>query len=1014
MKKMYAFLLMMVSVLFWAQTPKLEIPNAKGDFKPTNEVNLEKLDIKVKIAGNISTTVMTMVFRSNSNRILEGRLTFPLPEGVSVSGYALDINGKLRNAVPVEKEKAKEVFESIERRRVDPGILEKVEGNNFRTRIYPIMPNSTRTVQITYHQELKKIGGNLQYFLPLDFEKAIPEFNLKTSVFENFITPQLEEKPNGEFDFVKNGNVWTAETKKINYKSTGNLKVNLPQSEDKNAVVMQNASDNHFYFLANVNINSSSRAKNIPSKIGLIWDNSLSAKKANHEKEFELLDEYFKAVQNISVKVAYLNNDFEEGKVYTVKNGNWDDLKTELKSVKYDGGTDFGKLKNVENVNEYLFFSDGISSFGDLNLKLNKPVYTVVSSAKANFSQMKFISLKTGGEMLNLQQNLAKDEVKKLLYENLKFIGIKENNSVSEVYPSLPQTIENGFNISGISSKKATEITLLFGYGNVPTLEKMVKLNADENIVEDWEIAQFWAQKKITELELFADKNKDEIKNLGKQFVIVTMNTSLIVLENVSDYVKYEITPPLELREAYNNQMKTVFAQRDIRVNDLMQRAESMTENLKNWWKTDFKPVKKYPKPVEPVVDNTRRDSITVRNSGNPRNSTNTRTRERRTRQRAMSDSVREKRIEEVVLVAYGDRDEEDDSPRITRSESVASTVQGRVAGVEIRGYSSAPEKSKEIGSYTPTSGKINIVDVKSDAEYMNAFEKISTAEEIYNEYLVQREKYLQTPSFYFDVAQLLFEKKSPKLALRVLSSIADLDIENEELYKLLAYKLKEGKFYDKELWIFGKVLEWRPFDPQSYRDYSLALEDNGKYQEALDTLYKIFNRSYTQELANRDFGIEETVLLELNQLISIHKGEINISKINQKLIADLPVDVRVVLNWNKDNTDIDLWVTDPNGEKCMYSHKTTEIGGRLSDDFTGGFGPEQFLLKKAISGTYKIETNFFGENQATVSGPTSLMAEIFINYASGKQERQIVVFNKSKESNTGNGDGVLIAEFKF
>jgi len=88
----------------------------------------------------------------------------------------------------------------------------------------------------------------------------------------------------------------------------------------------------------------------------LIWDNSLSAKKANHEKEFELLNEYFKAIQNISVKVAYLNNDFEEGKTFSIKNGNWEDLKTELKSVKYDGGTDFGKLKNLENVGEYFFF----------------------------------------------------------------------------------------------------------------------------------------------------------------------------------------------------------------------------------------------------------------------------------------------------------------------------------------------------------------------------------------------------------------------------------------------------------------------------------------------------------------------------------------------------------------------------------------------------------------------------------------------------------------------------------
>ena len=113
-------------------------------------------------------------------------------------------------------------------------------------------------------------------------------------------------------------------------------------------------------------------------------------------------------------------------------------------------------------------------------------------------------------------------------------------------------------------------------------------LNNSDLFAEDWEIAQFWAQKKLAELELFADKNKDEIKNLGKQFGIVTMNSSLIVLENVSDYVKYEITPPSELKTEYDKQMKNVFAQRENRVNNLMRRAESMTENLKNWWKTDF------------------------------------------------------------------------------------------------------------------------------------------------------------------------------------------------------------------------------------------------------------------------------------------------------------------------------------------------------------------------------------------------------------------------------------------
>lgn len=113
------------------------------------------------------------------------------------------------------------------------------------------------------------------------------------------------------------------------------------------------------------------------------------------------------------------------------------------------------------------------------------------------------------------------------------------------------------------------------------------------------------------------------------------------------------------------------------------------------------------------------------------------------------------------------------------------------------------------------------------------------------------------------------------------------------------------------------------------------------------------------------------------------------------------------------DDTDIDLWVTDPNKEVCMYSHSSTEIGGRLSNDFTQGFGPEQFLLKKAIKGKYKIQTNFFGENQVGIAGLTAIMAEIFINYATGKQERKIVVFQNQKEDN-GSDKEILIGEFEF
>ena len=116
-----------------AQEAKMPIMKVKGN---DSEVYLQSLDIQIEVVGNVATTRYTMVFKNRTNKILEGDLLFPLADGVTVSCYALDINGKMREAVPVEKAKATQVFEEITQRRVDPGLLERVEGNNFRTRIY--------------------------------------------------------------------------------------------------------------------------------------------------------------------------------------------------------------------------------------------------------------------------------------------------------------------------------------------------------------------------------------------------------------------------------------------------------------------------------------------------------------------------------------------------------------------------------------------------------------------------------------------------------------------------------------------------------------------------------------------------------------------------------------------------------------------------------------------------------------------------------------------------------------
>ena len=305
------------------------------------------------------------------------------------------------------------------------------------------------------------------------------------------------------------------------------------------------------------------------------------------------------------------------------------------------------------------------------------------------------------------------------------------------------------------------------------------------------------------------------------------------------------------------------------------------------------------------------------------------------------------------------------------------------------------------------------MVDVESNQEYMKDFQTLQSPELIYQKYLENRPKYEKQVTYYFDVSKLLFKKGDKALSLKVLSTLAELDLENEELYKTISYLLKQRGNYEKELWITQKILEWRPFDPQSHRDYALALVDNKKPQEALDVYKAMLYQEYTDEISVRDTGIEEILIMEINNILSQNKN-VDASKVDDRLKANLPVDIRIVINWNKDNTDIDLWVTDPRGEDCSYSHRSTEIGGRLSNDFTQGFGPEQFLLKKAIKGKYKIKTNFFGERQNILSGPTTVMAEVYLYYSDGRQERKIAVFQSQKENKRESDSKILIGEFEF
>src|SRR5580704_12882112 len=117
-------------------------------------VVLGRLEVAVAISGLFAETTQTMTFRNPNRRTLEGSLSVALPDGATVCGYAIDLDGELVDGVIVAKHEARRILEVEIRKGVDPGLVEQVQGNVYRTRIYPLPPAGTRTVRLTYVTEL--------------------------------------------------------------------------------------------------------------------------------------------------------------------------------------------------------------------------------------------------------------------------------------------------------------------------------------------------------------------------------------------------------------------------------------------------------------------------------------------------------------------------------------------------------------------------------------------------------------------------------------------------------------------------------------------------------------------------------------------------------------------------------------------------------------------------------------------------------------------------------------------
>ena len=1053
MKKFTLFLLICCSTLVFSQKiPTLHIGK--------KQLALSSLDIKVDIVGNIATTTYDMSFYNPSSRVLEGSLKFPLGENQEISRLALEMNGKLREAVVVEKELGRIAFEGIVRRGVDPALLEKGKGNSYNLRVYPIPAKGYKRVVIAYEQELTFKENAHYYHLPLNFKNSLDSFKVTIATIHQQKKPIIVEGENA-MAFSNWQNSFKTSFKKENYIADKSILVKIPFGLKEEKLIF---SSDYFYFHKTIKPLIINRKK--PKAISLLWDVSLSIKNRDLEKELALLDAYFKDLKNVDVQLILFSNTIINKEKCIVKNGNWNSLKSKLEKSIYDGGTSYSVLNNLElNTDLILLSSDGLTTLSKPLFDKNNPVFIINSNTEVANRELNQIAKKSTGGFINLNKSSVKEGLMILKTLPFQYLGYRSNSKNIEVYPSISSKGILDFSVAGKNYQNGEKIVFLFGYGNKISEEILMVLQS-EKLVKNDIIKRIWAKNKVAFLLDNKKENKTEIIDVATNYGLVTAYTSLIVLEDVQDYIRYNIIPPEELLAEYNRIKKDgkkfrnrgdaslvasmkplpppteesiIVVQDDREVEEKVLRftqtdereavvvdeivevsdAEEIQEDVPimtieealvypGCFGTKAEKKACFDKGIKQHIQDNFNFEI-VNNlglsSGRKRIHIQFKINEKgfveQVRVRAPHLLLKNETLRVVKLLPQMIPGKQRGKP-ISVIYSIPLTIViddfGKIDTTQVI-QNTTVSKPPLYKKYT---GSLSVFDRIPKTPYLTSLSFFKEKEAAYSFYLTQRESYKEIPHYYIDVSDYFYNHfNDVKYSERILSNVAELDADNYELLKAFAYKLEERKETDLTLFIYQQILELRPEDAQSYRDLALAYQNVGLCQKAFDLFLNIVDKNiYKNNKHRRVFkGLQDIAEQEIKLLIDKYKDDLDIDKIPKEYLSiSEKIDLRVVVDWNHNDTDIDLHVIDPNLEECYYSHSKTQQGGKISKDMTQGFGPEEFILKKAKKGFYYIKIKYFGDGKQKIETPTFMKVTIYKNQGKENEEKNVRVIRLTKQ----------------
>ncbi|HEY3448806.1 MAG TPA: VIT domain-containing protein [Myxococcales bacterium] len=905
-------------------------------------LKLVNLTARASIEEPLAFTELKLAFQNPQDRVIEGQFRITLPQGATVSRFAMKIDDRWQEGEVVEKQAARRAYEDFLHRRQDPALLEQAAGNEFSARVFPIPARGIKELIVSYSQELATAAS--PYVLPL---KGLPEM--------------------GELDvaaFAKGQKA--GELKKSRFVPNADFQVVMRSDAARSG--LRNAN----LVLARVKPMAESKPDEIPSAIVLV-DTSAS-RALGFKDELRVVESFVKALaagagaktpvavacfdQAVQVVFDGPAGSFGEGELKKMKERRAlgaSDLQRALLWAAERAGK--GGMKRV------LLIGDGVATAGEVGgdeliaatLKLKAAGVERLDALAvggirddALLRRLVTAGLPKDGVVADAGESFAvlARKLSEATRTNLevkvegaswwwpkKIGGVQAGDEVL-VYADLPAAAPVKISIAGAPAKVV----------ELPTVDRPL-------------LERSWVQARIASLEYRMDVEADgkaqkaalqkEIVDLSVKNRVLSRYTALLVLETEQDYARFQIdrraladilTVDQGGKLSLTKRSAEAFAQpKQPPPQKPVAPAKSADVQKKSLAAAD-KADKDVAEPEKRVADDEKKGEAAPMEEQAKSEAPEAKPSEDMAGAPPPSPPRAEPAPSPAPSAVAVNRPPPRPSP--ARTEARRARQDEAEARERADGFDrAAPQKGTD-----PYTGKFKeVLDLLAKQNAKAAFDKA----------FGWREEDLGDVMALVALGQVSEATGDLDRAARAYGSIIDLFASRADLRRFAGARLehlKGGAGLDLAIDTFAKAVEQRPDHPASHRLLAFALVKKGLFERAFEAAAAGLKQQYP---GGRFAGVERILPEDLGLVAAAWikaepgKKQDILNKLRQAggTVEDKP-SVRFVLNWETDANDVDFHIYDAKNNHAFFGSRQLASGGELYADVTTGYGPECFTIR--------------------------------------------------------------------